>query len=174
MRAWCRWLALVPLLAILSPALADVHFRNWEDPDEPQWQEGEAVLPDFPREENLVEFYVGAMAANRFFVDTKSISVGDDGVIRYGLVVRTTGGSRNVTFEGIRCATMEYRLYATGRADGTWAKARLSEWRLIENKPINRHHAALNRDYFCPGTMSIRDAEEGRAALRRGGHPDAK
>ena len=174
MSRWRRgWLSIL-LLSAMGQASADFHFRNWDDPDEPRWQEEEPALPDFPREENLLEFYVSATTANRFFVDARSISVGADGVVRYSLVVRTAGGSRNVSFEGIRCAATEYRLYAMGRADGTWTKARLSEWKPIENKPVNRHHAALNRDYFCPGTVLVRDAEEGRAALRRGGHPDAK
>jgi hypothetical protein len=172
-----RYLAKLLLLAALSSsAFADIHFRNFEeDPDEPKWQEGEVVLPEFPREENLMEFYVSAATANRFFIDGKSISVGDDGVVRYALVVKTSGGATNTSFEGIRCGAMEYRLYATGRSsDGTWVKARTSEWKPIENKPVNRHHASLSRDYFCPSALPIRDAEDGRRALRLGKHPDAK
>ena len=38
---------------------------------------------------------------------------------------------------------------------------------------MNRHHAALSRDYFCPGGVPIFKADEGRDALRRGKHPQA-
>ncbi len=159
----------------LQSVYAGIGFRKEEeDPDEPKWQEEEVVLPTFPREENLLEFYVSAVAGNRFFIDGSSIAVGADGVVRFAMVVKTTGGATNVTYEGLRCKMFEYRLYATGRADGTWSKARASEWKPIENKPVNRQHAALNRDYFCPSTLPIGTPEEGRAAIKRGGHPDAK
>jgi hypothetical protein len=89
------------------------------------------------------------------------------------VVVKTAGGATNISFEGIRCGTLESRLYATG-ANGKWVKARNSAWQPIENKSINRHHAALSRDYFCPSRVQIFTAEEGRDALRRGKHPNAK
>ncbi len=89
------------------------------------------------------------------------------------MVVKTAGGATNISYEGIRCATSETRLYATG-INGAWVNARNSSWKPIENKPINRQHAALSRDYFCPSYLPIRTAEEGRDALRRGKHPNAK
>lgn len=163
------------LLLGLHSAWADVHFRHFEDdPDEPKWQEGEVTLPDFPKEENLVEFEVSAATANRFFVDAQSIGVGADGVVRFSLVIKTAGGATNVSHEGLRCEALEQRLYATGRVDGRWAKVRKSEWRPIENKPINRYHASLSRHYFCPNRSPIRNPDEGREALRLGKHPAAE
>lgn len=156
-----------------AAAYADVGFRNFEDPDAPKWVEGEVVFPAYPDEGRLAEFYVSAVAANRFFVDVASLSVGKDGVVRYVLVVKTAGGATNVTFEGIRCGAREYRLYATGRSDRTWASSRSDQWRPIENKPINRHHAALDREFFCPLGVAIVDAEEGIEALRLGRNPRA-
>lgn len=162
------------LLALaLFPAYADVRQVENEEAGEPKWQEAEVTMPAFLKTEDLQEFYVSAGTANRFYVDGKSISVGKDGVVRFTLVVRSGGGATNTTFEGIRCETLETRLYATG-GDRGWTPARGGVWKRIENKPINRHHAALSRDYFCPGLMPIRTPEEGRDALRRGGHPDAK
>jgi hypothetical protein len=99
--------------------------------------------------------------------------VGKDGVVRYVLVVQTSGGATNISFEGIRCDAREFRLYASGHREGRWTKARLSEWRPIENKPVNRHHAALSRDLFCPNGVAIYTPDEGRDALRRGKHPQA-
>jgi len=170
-----RRLLLVCALLALGPRMvcADGIFGAREDPDAPPWQEREVTLPAFPKDDDLIEFYVSATTANRFFVDAKSIDAGGDGVVRYALVIRTAGGATNVSYEGIRCERMEYRLYASGRADGNWAKVRSADWKPIENKPINRHHAALNRSYFCPGGVAIRSADEGRDALRRGRHPDA-
>lgn len=154
-------------------ALADIGVRSHVDLDEPKWVEDEVVLPPFPKDENLREFYVSAMTSHRFFVDASTLSVGKDGVVRYTLVVRTSGGATNITFEGIRCESREVRTYASGRHDGQWVKARLSEWRPIENKPTNRQHAALSRDLFCPSGTPIRSPDEGREALRLGKHPEA-
>jgi len=169
-----RILFLVLLLG-LRLAHADVHFRHFEgDADETKWQESEWVLPDFPKEEALLEFYVSAVTANRFFVDAKSISVGPDLVVRFTLVVKTAGGATNVSFEGLRCDALEHRLYATGRTDGTWAKAPAREWQPIENKPINNYHASLSRNYFCPNRFPVANSDEARDALRRGKHPAAQ
>lgn len=178
MRLWFWMLCLAGLL-VVGLARADiakdlgVHQAVGRDVDAPEWVEEQATPPAFPKDANLVEFYVSAGTANRFFIDASTLSVGKDGIVRYTLVVKTSGGATNTSYEGIRCKTGEYRLYASGRADGTWAPARIADWRLIENKPVNRHHAALNRDLFCPLATPIDSADDGRAALRSGKHPRA-
>lgn len=173
MKVWRLCAACLLMLSMPRPAWADVHFRHFEEDDEPQWQEGETTLPDFPRDENLLEFYVSAGTSNRFYIDGRSISPGADGVVRFALVVKTAGGATNVSFEGIRCDALETRLYATG-INGAWVKARNSAWKPIENKPVNGYYAALSRNYFCPSLLPIQTAEEGRDALRRGKHPNAR
>ena len=135
-----------------------------------RWHEAELVLPAYPQSGTLASLAVSASARNQFFVDLPSLSVGTDGVVRYVLIVRTPGGAENVSYEGIRCELAQWKLYATGQG-GEWSTARQSEWRTIENKPVNRHHAALWSEYFCPNGGILRSAEEGRDALRRGGHP---
>lgn len=144
---------------------------NRVETEETVWTEDEVTLPAFPRADDLREFYVSELTTHKFFVDASSLSVGKDGVVRYTLVVRTSGGATNVSFEGIRCATGELKLYASGHRDGAWAKSRQSEWRLIENKLANRQHVALFRDLFCPLGSPIKSSDEGREALRLGRHP---
>lgn len=145
-----------------------------EDEDKKEWQEVDAPLPPPPQEASLQRFYVSAMADNVFQIDLASLSVGSDGVIRYVLVVQTPGGGRNVSFEGMRCETRERRLYAFGRPDGTWAMARSKQWAVVENKVVNRHHAALMTEYFCPDGIAVRTADEAVAVLRAGGRPGLK
>ncbi|MBP6108777.1 MAG: CNP1-like family protein [Rhodocyclaceae bacterium] len=161
---------------VLTLALSVVHAANAGDgegrsryagefeADKP-WQEAATDLPAAPTPANLREIYVSAVATNNYFVDEATLTVGNDRVVRYVLVVEASGGARNVSFEGMHCDSGKWKLYATGRADGTWTRARVSEWRDIENKPVNRHHAALSRDYFCPNGGPISDANEGRRAL---------
>ena len=138
-------------------------------------QELEVEPPAFPKQEDLREFYVSAATTNKYFIDASTLTVGTDGVVRYVLVVLTAGGATNVSFEGMRCKDLGWKHYATGQSDSTWTKSRASrnEWRPVENKSVNRHHAALSRDYFCPMGNAIRTADEGRNALRLGKHPNA-
>jgi hypothetical protein len=158
-------------LALGAGARAQPVPLNQLGAEETVWVEEESAFPAFPQAENLREFYVSELTTHKFFVDAAALSVGKDGVVRYTLVVRTGGGATNISFEGIRCVTGELRVYATGRQDGTWAKSRKNEWRLIENKLANRQHVALLNDLFCPLGESIRTPDEGREALRLGRHP---
>lgn len=159
-------------LWLSAAATAALGFRD-EDPDAPQWEEEELRLPAFPQETNLREFYVSPTTTHKFFIDAATLSVGKDRVVRYTLVVRTSSGAINVSYEGMRCEAREFKVYATGHRDGSWVVARRSLWRPVENKPTNRYHAALSRDFFCPVGNPILSADEGREALRLGKHPNA-
>lgn len=145
-----------------------------EDYEKLPWQELEVRFPAPPKVEALTPFYVSATTENRFFVDTSSLSVDADGVVRYVLVVTTSGGARNVTYEGMRCDTRERRMYASGRADTSWSKSRRIGWEPIRDVVANRHYAALFYEYFCPGGVIVRNAGEAVSALRAGVHPDNK
>lgn len=159
---------LLAALGFVPMALADFE----EDYETKKWQEIAVQLPVAPKGENLLPFYVSAATSNRFFIDGSTLSVGSDGVVRYVLVVLSAEGGRNVTFEGMRCEARERRIYASGRSDGSWSKARKNEWVRIQDVYANRHHAALFLDYFCPVGVIVRNSDEARSALVRGGHRD--
>lgn len=154
---------------VLAPQYPGGYKPQFEE-DKP-WEEQKWSLPPYPAMDGLVGFDAGPTSAFRFFVDPASISVGDDGVIRYTLVARSASGALNVSYEGIRCASRERRLYAFGREDKTWAPARTSEWTRIS---LSAHHAALADEYFCPVRGAVRTADEAVSALKRGGHPGAR
>lgn len=143
-----------------------------EEYDVKAWTEVAVNLPTSPRQIDLVAFYVSAATDNLFYVDSSSISVGADGVVRYVLVIQAGGGARNVSYEGIRCLTREHRIYASGRRDGSWSKSRNNEWTKIQEVYANRYNAALFQDYFCPSGTIVRNADEALAALRSGGRRD--
>ncbi len=139
-----------------------------------KWREIEVQFPAAPAPENLLPIYVSASTTNRYLVDRSTLTVGEDGVVRYVLVVMAAEGGRNVSFEGMRCETRERRLYASGRQDGSWSKVRRDEWLRIQDATANRHYAALFLEYFCPGGVIVRNADEARRGLASGGPPDAK
>jgi hypothetical protein len=134
---------------------------------DPDWQEGAVDTPAAPQTDGLRAFDIGSPSPNAFFVDMQSVSVGEDGVVRYTLIVRTPGGAENVTFEGIRCATGERRIYASGRKDGTWVPMKNSAWQPISDNTYNRPRAALAYDYFCDGPAGPRDTKHALRLLQQ-------
>lgn len=147
---------------------------DWEIRQETRdWQEGEFKMPAFPKAADLIEFEASAASTFKFFVDSQSIIAGSDGAVRYTLVARSASGAESVSFNGLRCRTHAHRVYATGRADKTWAPVPNSEWKALQLKTVTRQHIALMRDFFCPAGSPIATREEGIEALRQGIHPHA-
>ncbi|MEW5891164.1 MAG: CNP1-like family protein [Pseudomonadota bacterium] len=144
--------------------------RQYKDFTEEQWQEAQVALPPFPEEGSLIEFYVSPTATSRFFIDESSLNMGGDGVVRYALVTKGAGGAVNVSYEGIRCATRERRLYALGRGDRTWTTPRTSAWSRIGGGggAVSPVHMALAKEYFCPAGERPASREEALASLKRG------
>lgn len=148
------------LLAASSALHAQSQFeQDFDDKDKP-WQEVAVQLPTTPKQENLLPFYVSATATQTFAIDSRSLSVGADGVVRYTLVTTSESGARNISYEGIRCASYEHKLYAFGRPDGSWSRSRRDQWEQINSNTANRQHAALFKDYFCTGQSVAGNAEE--------------
>lgn len=160
----------LPLAAFADPGA----FNDVEEPVAAPWKESDYVLPPFPKAENLIEFYVSAANPAKFYIDQSSIGAGTpDGVVRYVMVVRTSGGAVNTSYEGVRCDTNEYRIYATGNNDeGTWNKARGDAWRTFWRGSAQQK--SLANLYLCPDFNPVKTAEEGRQALKFGGHPLVK
>lgn len=161
------------LLLIALAGCAAAEKSDWERRHEAQLAPASAATaefkaPAYPRDRDLIEFYVAATNDFRFFIDPASVSVHDGGEVRYTLVARSSAGAQNVSYEGIRCHSAEWRLYAIGR-DGGWG-GRAGDWRPIQPRSVQRWHNALLREYFCPQREPIASAQEGVAALRRGGH----
>lgn len=138
-------------------------------PDEKQWVESEAVLPEYPKAQNLIQFDPGIVTDNRHYIDSKSITVGEDRIIRYALVIHTRGGAKNVSFEGMQCRPSGRRLYAYGHDDSTWAPAKTSTWQEINFQSSTSYHRSLYREFFCPGGIAVKDAAEAIRNLRQAG-----
>lgn len=156
-------LASMLALALLSgstSAFAQPELEDDSENKEQPWQEVAIQLPAPPRPENLLPFHVSQMATQTFAIDSQSVSVGTDGVIRYTLVATSETGARNVSYEGVRCATYERKLYAFGQTNGSWSRSRRDRWERIGSGTLNRQHAALAKDYFCLEKTVAGDANE--------------
>lgn len=125
-------------------------------------------LPPLPQPGNLIPVYVAPNSTNRFYVDGASLSVATAGLIRYTIVIKSPSGASTVNFEGMRCPDWLRVLYAFGQSDGTWTRARNSEWKPIGGSGPNGYQYVLYRHYFCPEGVPVRDAAQAAAVLRRG------
>jgi hypothetical protein len=117
------------------------------------------VLPAPAQKSNLLSFYVSPTTTLDFAVDAKSVSVTEEGIVRFVLVITSQSGASNISYEGIRCSTGERKLYAVGLTNGSWTAARRDVWETIIDRGINRQHAALAKDYFCETGMVAGKAE---------------
>lgn len=137
--------------SLQAAAQVGPHFdEDFDDVAKP-WQELAVQLPQPPRQSDLLPFSVSA--TQQFAIDARSLSIGQDGVIRYTLVATSPSGARNVSYEGIRCQSFEKKLYAFGHADGSWSRSRRDQWEPIVRNAANRQQATLAQDYFCDGNI---------------------
>lgn len=154
-------------LAMTTAAQAQGRLDDEFDDEKTPWQEIAVQFPAVPADADLLPFDVSATATQRFAIDAKSLTIGADGVIRYTLVTQSAAGARNVSYEAIRCTSLEYKIYALGHPDGTWSRARRDQWQPIVNNAMNRQQAALAQDYFCVANNPASNVAEMLRRLRR-------
>lgn len=165
--------AALSVLSACGPRVSGTEARDagrgtfGEEPSGPP-TEAKLELPSYPKDSDLVQFYPGAIDSHRYFIDASTLIVGADGVVRYAIVMRTSGGALNVSYEGIRCQTRERRLYAVGYPSKGWVAARRSEWEPIRSGRINEYQGMLYTDYFCPDRVVPADRASIIRSLRSG------
>jgi hypothetical protein len=162
--AVCLLACLVALPAAAEWGQFDYDF----DANKKTWREIEAQLPPPPQPGNLSRIEVSSASANRFLVDRASLSVGEDRVVRYTLVVESPAGARNISFEGMRCDVGEYKIYAFGRDQGAWSRNRNARWLPVPDRQQTSPQRALFYHYLC----TVEHAADARAIqrlLRSGG-----
>lgn len=164
-----NWLLILCVLSITGCASKET-FKDGFD-NEKTWLELEAQLPDYPKRENFLEYDSGNNTSNKYYVDEKSIQVGDDGVIRFSLIVESSAGAMNVSFEGIRCQTRERKRYALGQNNGSWLESHVDEWQLMTNSSQFYALRELSTYYFCPIRNIVGNEQEAIRALKLGMHP---
>jgi hypothetical protein len=113
-----------------------------------EFMEDALDLPAYPDDAALIEFRPRGHSKNRFYVDRNSVSLGADRVVRYAAVIKSPSGVANVSYEGLRCKTSEYKVYAYGTRSGTWTNAREPKWQGIGSTTANFRYS-LWVDYLC-------------------------
>lgn len=171
--------ALVCLFVVPSVLAAECNTRKYyecyeyeeSEVDTKVWQEEKVTPPAAPDADKLIPFEVSVDNPNRFFVDPASISIGKDGVVRFTVVIESSGGARTINYEGLRCITRERRLYAFGQQDGSWIESKKAPWIPMlkqQHKMINAYPAVLADEYFCLNHETPQDASIAIERLNRG------
>jgi hypothetical protein len=167
----------LPLLLLLLPALAsgekerpfiDEGRYQRDDIVEPEyWKEGGSELPPLPKESDLVEIRLDAPGARfSYLIDATHLSIGNDKVVRYTLVARSKTGSENVSFQGLRCDSPEYKIFAYGTRGG-FKRVEGVDWQRIGPSDADQVQRELQRFYLCQPSHHIpRERSEMIWALR--------
>ena len=121
-----------------------------EDPD---WKEIDVPTPPSFNKDKLIPVTMPPDVTLRFGVDPATLTMTDDGVIRYVMVAQSPGGSGSFSamYEGIRCASGEFKTYARFNASGQWASVSNPQWRPLNDNNTSKHALALARQGACDG-----------------------
>jgi hypothetical protein len=112
-------------------------------------------LPPTSSPARLALFEVKGHSQHETGLDPDAIALGADGVTRYTLVVATPTGVKNVTYEGIRCSTGEWKVYATGRPDGQWHRVPEPVWRPMDKAGLNDIRQTLRERHVCTAASTV-------------------
>jgi hypothetical protein len=150
--------------------------RSWDtdspartyDEEEIPWAEQGVALPEYPDKNHLIHVPIEIAGSSLdMFIDERSLSIGDDGVVRYVLVLRAQSGAENVFFEGIRCATHELRSYAYGTSRLAWQSVDTA-WTPLSGLGVGRYRKQLYQYYLCHPTLGILPRQEMLQRMRYG------
>lgn len=123
--------------------------------DDAQWVESEVPSPPAFDVGRLVTFDVPTSSTLVYGVDPAAIQISrKDGVVRYVVVATSPGGARNVMYEGLRCATGEFKTYARYSPEGQWKAATGSGWRTVFGNMPSKHALAFARAGACDGAAA--------------------
>ena len=144
-----RYLLAGLALVAAAPALAQTL-----DLDRSDWKEDAVPPPPAYSVNRLIEIEMPRSASVRMGIDPDTITINHQtGIVRYVVVARGPSAT-NASYEGIRCATGEYRVYARQTQGNAWTPSDEGGWKsmLGQSSVMVKHPARLARDGICIGT----------------------
>lgn len=156
-----RLLACALTMAVLGAA------AQGKIPEEIEWKEAETPPPPAFDVSRLIPFEVSAGSGLKFGVDPATLSIGKDGVLRYVVVARSSSGTINAMYEGIRCSTGEYKTYARHNPGSGWNLTSNPQWENMRTSSRTRHAHMMARQGGCPDGGTPVRLDEVLRELRR-------
>lgn len=136
-------LASPPAAAQDTAAAKDVSF-----PDPP---------PKMPSDADVIEYFSTPASRNRYLLDLGSLSLGEQDSVRFSILIESSSGVRNVRHEAIRCGTLDRRILAIARADGSWSPTPNSPWQPVGRGDTNLGYHDLQKALCFGGPQAKRD-----------------
>ncbi len=157
------------VLALACAALVSTAQAQTILPDNPDWAEAEAPPPPALNLDKLLTVDVDPRGSLRYGVDASSLSIGKDGVVRYVMVAQSSG-AMTAMYEGLRCTTAEYKVYARYN-NGQWTPVASPEWRSVRASSRIQHPLAFARQGGCDNKAQPTTVREIIQRLRSTGLP---
>lgn len=127
--------------------------------DDPDWKESDAPTPPAFDLQRLVPFDVSVQSTLKWGFDASSMKITGDGIVRYVVVAQSPSGATNVMYEGVRCATNEWKTYARFNKGTGWSSADDPQWRPLRGQ-LSLHALMLAQQGLCNGrapAQTVRD-----------------
>ncbi len=120
-------------------------------PDQKKQPESDQItFPQAPRQANLVALDSELTDGRyEYFIDRASVSMGSDQILRYTVVLQSDTGARNVFYEGIRCASSEFKTYAYATESGEFRPMTSASWRKLSTTAPYDYRRLLAQRYVC-------------------------
>ena len=146
-------------LSAVAVAAAERLYQNTNVPDEVEWNETEVPPPPAFDVNKLVSFEVAANSTLSYGIDPATLQISPkDGLIRYVMVASSPTGARTVLYEGIRCATGEFKTYARYAADDKWIAATDPQWKSMYQNAPSKHPLRLAQAGACDNAAAAQSA----------------
>lgn len=163
-----QWLAIALLVLAGSAA------SQYADLDRADWTEDKPPPPPAYDVNRLIEIEMPRASSVRMGIDPETIHINpDQSVVRYVVVARGPS-ALNASYEGIRCTTGEYRVYARQVQGGPWVDSKDGGWRAMrgQSNVMVQHPLQLARGGLCVGTSvrasvpeMVRELKSGNRSL---------
>jgi CNP1-like family len=163
-----RFLSLIALLIAATGA------QSQGSTSDAGWQESDVPTPPVVNDKDLIPIDMPANLALRFGVDPKTLTITNDGVVRYVVVASNDRGARNVMYEGVRCATDEVKTYARQDSTGKWTADTQAQWRPLNAGSATAHAMAVSRQGACSGRTVSTDSVTALIKKLRNWKPDPR
>jgi len=142
------------LLLACCAALPLPAAAQYADLDRADWTEDAAPPPPAYSASRLIDIDMPRTSTVRVGIDPDTIRINHQtGIVRYVVVARGPSAI-NASYEGIRCATGEYRVYARQVQGGEWSPSSDQTWKSMrgQSSVIVQHPFRLAHDGICLGT----------------------
>jgi len=126
---------------------------NFDDSLVAPWIENETEIPPVPEIGGMYQADMDQLPEGvELLVDLQGITINpQDRVIRVWLWVRSKYGAENGTYEGYRCATREFKVYAFAnpKRKPPITVPKRTRWKIAKRSRNGNYRAELLDDYFC-------------------------